>query len=119
MARQTADAEADSATCCACGACCFNEDSRYVLVSGEDYDRLGARAEELTHFASGLCFMRMHEGHCVALELQTDGRVRCSIYEQRPRLCRELEPRSQVCEREIEDKGETSRRVRLQVLQRG
>lgn len=87
-------------SCTECGACCFSADDRHVLVREEDHTRLGARADELTHARSSLCFMRMPEGHCLALEIHPDGRFLCGVYAQRPDICRELERGSQACLKE-------------------
>jgi Fe-S-cluster containining protein len=87
-------------SCTQCGACCFSADDRHVLVRLEDHTRLGARAEALTHFRHSLCFMRMPDGYCAALEIHPDGRFLCSVYEQRPDICRELERGSPACAHE-------------------
>jgi Fe-S-cluster containining protein len=51
--------------------------------------------------------MKMHEGHCAALVIDLDTRsFVCSVYEQRPRICRELERGSPACGAEIHEKGE-------------
>jgi Fe-S-cluster containining protein len=82
--------------CTECGVCCFFEDPRYVMLFEGDLERLGERAEELTHWIRGRCFMRTSEGHCIAL--RKDGsRWLCSIYDQRPTLCREFSRGCDVC----------------------
>jgi len=76
--------------------CCFFDDPRYVMVYEEDSERLADRADELTHFIRGRCFMRKKEGHCIAL-VQVGEHWQCSIYEQRPGLCREFERGCGTC----------------------
>jgi Fe-S-cluster containining protein len=84
--------------CQICAACCFSELLSYVRVTGDDFERLGDDAERLTSFIENRAFMRMHDGHCAALELDTDARRwRCTIYERRPETCRHLERGSPEC----------------------
>lgn len=79
----------------------------YVRVTGDDHERLGADAAALTHFIGNRCYMRMHkDGHCGALRVG-DGRFVCSVYGNRPQVCRDLERGSPVCEAEIERKGDS------------
>src|SRR5690242_11489703 len=66
--------------------------------SSPTFERLGDDAERLTSFIENRAFMRMHDGHCAALELDTDvRRWRCTIYERRPETCRHLERGSPEC----------------------
>ena len=95
--------------CRRCGVCCFSDSPTYVRVTGEDWSRLGTAAERLAHFVGHRAFMRMHEGHCAALEVRRTPTGQpdyfCSIYDQRPQLCRQLERGSPECAAEIERKG--------------
>jgi uncharacterized protein len=94
--------------CTACGACCFGKRD-YVQVFADDVARLGpARTEELVAPPVGEIpasvgraseprrFMKMAHGKCEALRT-TGGRFLCSVYEDRPMLCRALEPGSAPC----------------------
>jgi len=102
--------------CLACGACCFSQLTEYVRVDGDDHARLGEQVEQLTLFVENRCYMRMHEGHCAALVIDVVSRqFVCSIYEQRPGICRELARRSAECSAEIHEKGERPR-VLLRML---
>jgi Fe-S-cluster containining protein len=93
--------------CLGCGACCFSQLTEYVRVDGKDYARIAELADELTVFEGNRCYMRMHEGHCAALLLDlSTRRFVCSIYEQRPEICRELARASAQCSAEIHEKGE-------------
>jgi uncharacterized protein len=83
--------------CTDCGFCCFFPDPRYVMVFESDLERLGARAAELTFEVGGRVFLRSVDGHCVALR-QDGERFLCSIYEQRPSLCREFERGNETCQ---------------------
>jgi hypothetical protein len=95
--------------CRRCGLCCFSASDEYVWVRGDDWSRLGDEAERLAHFVRHRAFMRMHEGHCAALDVRTtaDGvkEYFCTIYERRPQICRDLERGSPECEAEIETKS--------------
>jgi len=93
--------------CLACGACCFSQLPSSVRVSGDDYSRLGERAQELVWFEGIRAFMRMTDGHCAALVI--DGRSRqfvCSVYLDRPQVCRDLERGSGACLAERDRKAE-------------
>jgi Fe-S-cluster containining protein len=86
--------------CQDCGACCFSQLRTYVRVMGADHARLGDAAERLTVFEGNRCYMRMDAGHCAALTRDDRGRFTCSIYAERPAVCRELERGSPACEAE-------------------
>jgi hypothetical protein len=60
--------------------------------------------------------MRMEAGHCAALEIRAGGQLFCTVYEQRPAVCRELERGSPSCDAELWQKAERSQRARLRVL---
>ena len=89
--------------CCACGACCcLGYD---VLLTSEEAERFEAdpRLSKLTWLyrsSGGLTaqFLRKDEktGHCIALEGDL-GHVRCTIYSERPSLCRVFEVGSPDC----------------------
>ncbi|MEY4513042.1 MAG: hypothetical protein RLZZ450_5164 [Pseudomonadota bacterium] len=96
----------DTPPCLRCGACCFSSLVSYVRVSGDDYTRLGEHAEPLTSFLGNRCYMRMTDGHCAALVVDAEGSFVCSVYEQRPDICRELARESSQCEAERAQKAE-------------
>jgi Fe-S-cluster containining protein len=106
----------DFPPCLRCGACCFGDNERYVPVSGDDHQRLGDFAEQLTQFLGNRCFMRMREGHCAALEIRASGEFYCGVYEQRPSVCRELARGSAACEAEFSRKRPESERAHLRIL---
>ncbi len=95
--------------CTTCGACCFGKRD-YVQVFPDDVARLGtARTAEFVAPASGEIpasfgreseprrFMKMTHGHCSALRTAVPNRFLCAVYEDRPMLCRALEPGSAPC----------------------
>lgn len=95
--------------CLACGACCFSRLATYVRVSGDDYARLGERADELAHFGDtdNRAYMRMVDGHCAALVVDgAAGELVCNAYETRPDACRDLTRGLGACLGELEMKAE-------------
>ncbi|HVN33284.1 MAG TPA: YkgJ family cysteine cluster protein [Thermoanaerobaculaceae bacterium] len=95
--------------CTTCGACCFGKRD-YVQVFAHDAARLGAsRTAELVAPAVGEIaasvgreaepkrFMKMTHGRCIALRTPAPNRFLCAVYEDRPLLCRALEPGSAPC----------------------
>ena len=91
--------------CRGCGVCCYSRAPDYVRVTGEDWARLGAEAERVAQFIGHRAFMRMTDGHCVALERRPapDGSADffCTIYERRPQTCRDLGRGSPACVGEL------------------
>jgi Fe-S-cluster containining protein len=97
----------DTPQCLACGACCFSRLDRYVPVDGDDHARLGDAAEELVTWIGNRAYMRMEDGHCAALRVDREARrFVCTVYEARPRTCRDLARGSPECAGERATKGE-------------
>ncbi len=93
--------------CLECGACCFSRLETYVRLDGADHARLGSRASELVHFEGNRAYLRMVDGHCAALVIDSErGRFVCAAYPDRPRTCRDLERGSEACLGEIASKHE-------------
>ncbi len=95
--------------CTTCGACCYGTRD-YVQVFLYDAARLGAaRTAELVappvgeipasvgRAAEPKRFMKMTQGHCNALCISGPKRFSCAVYEDRPMLCRALEPGTAPC----------------------
>ena len=84
--------------CLSCGTCCFSTIPEYVRVYGSDYARLGASADQLVSFNGHRAYMRMADGHCLALVISGGkGEYVCSTYDTRPQVCRELGRGSPAC----------------------
>ncbi len=91
--------------CLRCGACCFSPAARFVRVTGADWARLGDAAERVAHFAGrgNEAFMKMADGHCVALEVRPGTAADpaptyfCTVYDRRPQICRDLARGSPEC----------------------
>lgn len=93
--------------CVSCGTCCFSNSVRYARVTGEDFGRLGDRAEALVEFIGNRAYMRMVDGHCAALRLERlEGRFLCTVYQSRPQVCRDLQRSSPECLGELAAKGD-------------
>ncbi|MEM7198845.1 MAG: YkgJ family cysteine cluster protein [Planctomycetota bacterium] len=92
---------APAPACEACGACCFGDGARYVRVTGDDHERLGAAAARWTHFLGHRCYMRMERGRCAALGYDAQrGQWQCRVYADRPQVCRDLERGGPACDAE-------------------
>lgn len=75
--------------CFSCGRCCYGP-TDYVQLFEDDLLRLGPQLRlrlVTTRPDSDRLYLRMEDGHCAALDL-SGGQFRCSIYEQRPLICR-------------------------------
>jgi Fe-S-cluster containining protein len=96
----------DLLPCTRCGICCFSEAPDYLQVLGIDYERLGDDAGTLTQFIENRAYMKLEDGHCIALRVHADGRFLCSIYERRPDVCHSLERGSGACRGEIATKAD-------------
>ncbi len=97
----------DVPACLACGTCCFSTLLEYVPVSGDDHERMGERAEELTQFVGNRAFMKMVDGHCAALRIVVASReFVCDAYAIRPSTCRDLVRGESACRGELDSKRE-------------
>jgi uncharacterized protein len=93
--------------CLRCGACCFSALAEFVVVKGDDYERLGEQAERFVAFDGHRAHMRMEAGHCSALSLDVaTGRFVCQVYEVRPSVCRDLGRGTGACGAERAAKAE-------------
>ena len=93
--------------CVDCGVCCFSTAKDYLRVAGADYERLGDVAASLTLSIENRTYMRIVDGHCVALTYEPiQKKFLCSVYERRPDVCHWLERGSGNCLGEISTKSE-------------
>lgn len=95
--------------CTECGFCCFFPDPRYVLLFEPDLERLGELVPQVTVEIKGRAFLRMAEGHCVALK-QDGERWLCSIYDRRPQLCRDFARGIETCREVVAERHPRVRR---------
>jgi Fe-S-cluster containining protein len=91
--------------CQACGACCHGDDG-WVHVDREDDPRIAASPAlaaivVMTKIGGAVRrSLRMIDGHCAALVSTAAGvtsRVTCTVYADRPGVCRVVEAGSDEC----------------------
>lgn len=104
-----ADASQVPTSCVQCGVCCFSRHPRYVYVGDSDLTRMSEASRAFTHVievepyelvpqGGQARYMRFENGRCTALHLDPDtGSFRCTIYEERPTICREFEEGGESC----------------------
>jgi Fe-S-cluster containining protein len=95
--------------CTRCGACCFNppsnrEEQFHDWVEIEPHAAILRRADLVrklvTYDHAAVPHLRVAaDGRCLALSGALFERVRCTIYAQRPRPCRRVQPGDADCER--------------------
>ncbi len=72
-----------------------------MRVTGDDWARLGGDANRVAHFIGHRAYMKMTGERCAALEIyHTPGGATeffCTVYENRPQACRDLERGSPQC----------------------
>lgn len=90
--------------CTSCGICCTSTMARYVRLFESDVERLGERLDQYAHLIDGHYYLRMEGGRCVALGVTRLG-VACTIYDERPCVCRELARGSFECRAQIDEKA--------------
>jgi Fe-S-cluster containining protein len=105
--------------CKRCGACCCNPDENRRegypwWVQVEPRARLLRRGDPLArlivHDPQGVPHLRLDaDQRCAALDGVVGARVRCSIYEDRPRACRRVEAGSARCRQYRAERGVTGR----------
>lgn len=96
--------------CVACGRCCYYNKPDYALLYPEDIVAFGPAGLAKHTTKSTLSgeflragedgteiYMRMENGHCCALNVTPGVSYICSIYENRPLLCRMFDPGSADC----------------------
>jgi Fe-S-cluster containining protein len=96
--------------CVACGRCCYYNKPNYALLYPEDIAafRVAGLARLTTKSTlsgdslragedGSEIYMRMENGRCCALDVNPGVSYKCSIYEDRPLLCRMYEPGNAEC----------------------
>lgn len=72
-----------------------------MRVTGDDWTRLGNTAGRVAHFIGHRAYMKMADDHCAALELRRAPggapEFFCTVYENRPQICRDLARGSPQC----------------------
>jgi len=84
-----------SLSCTSCGACCTNPDPKWVEVTNSDAEHISPdmlQQGDILPYA-----MKMTDGICCALEGILGAEVRCSIYPNRPTICRVVQIGDHIC----------------------
>lgn len=80
-----------------------------MRLTGADWARLGPATERLAHFIGHRAYMQMGDGHCAALEPRPGpagaAEYFCTVYADRPQVCRDLVRGSPQCLGELATKG--------------
>lgn len=90
------------AKCQTCGLCCCHpltkadEPSELSYFATQEVTYRWWHGYEQTDKEEGY-WMRMEDGHCIALEGELGNQVSCSIYNDRPKVCRQFEAGSESC----------------------
>jgi uncharacterized protein len=83
--------------CQTCGACCSNpKDDKWIEVTAEDAKRIFSgflQPGDIEPFA----MKQLHSGRCIAFVGDVGGECYCSIYENRPAICRKVQPHDEIC----------------------
>ena len=95
------------AKCQSCGLCCCHPltkadgpitgNSEFTHWSSESVTYRWWHGEEITDTQTGFWMRRTWDGKCIALEGALGEKVKCSIYEDRPSVCRQFEAGSEAC----------------------
>lgn len=76
--------------CQACGACCSK-----LAVDVDPFDEVPVHLTKDDRIVGPI--MRERKGQCICLKGQIGVKVRCSIYENRPTVCRVFRPGNNMC----------------------
>ena len=86
--------------CTKCGACCSNPDPKWVEVTAADAQRIPAtnlQPGAATPPGAGPFAMTQDGERCSCLVGQIGRNAHCSIYLNRPTICRSVTPGSPIC----------------------
>ena len=84
-----------SSPCTTCGACC-SYSAEWPRFSTEDDEALARIPEALV--AENLSGMRCDGERCMALDGKIGVATRCTIYADRPQVCRDCQPGDEECQ---------------------
>lgn len=83
--------------CLDCGACCMSYRVSFYWAEAEARGLPAAFTEQLTPFHACMAGTHARRPRCVALQGTAGGPVHCSVYEQRPDPCREVQVGDAKC----------------------
>ena len=78
--------------CLCCGACCAYSDSWPALIGDGDGEGIPDELIDLDHER-----MQCYGNRCSALVGEIGSRAQCSVYQNRPLVCREFQQGSDDC----------------------
>jgi Fe-S-cluster containining protein len=83
--------------CLACGACCMSYRVSFYWAEAEARGLPAALTEQVTPFHACMAGTNARQPRCAALTGPAGGPVACSVYEQRPEPCREVQVGDAKC----------------------
>ncbi|WP_171161568.1 YkgJ family cysteine cluster protein [Usitatibacter palustris] len=81
--------------CTSCGACCASYRVSFYWSDGASLPE--SMVEKITPVMACMAGSNSASPRCVALQGAVGERVRCSVYEQRPPVCRDVVPGDERC----------------------
>ena len=88
-----------SEPCLDCGACCASYRVSFYSAEADVNGIADSMVQALTPVYSCLSGTNQSRPHCQALVGEVGKVVKCSMYEQRPSPCRELQPGDDKCQK--------------------
>lgn len=85
--------------CLTCGACCMSYRVSFYWADAAARGLPDSLTEQLDPFHACMAGTNAARPRCVALHGEPGGTVSCSVYEQRPHACREVQVGDDKCER--------------------
>ena len=86
-------------TCVQCGACCSTYRVSFYWAEAQELGLPDASVQKLTPHLACMAGTNSPQPRCHALSGEVGSLVTCSLYEQRPSACRELQPGEDKCNR--------------------
>ncbi|MFZ6733871.1 YkgJ family cysteine cluster protein [Undibacterium sp. Ji42W] len=84
--------------CLDCGACCASYRVSFYSAEADIYGIADTMVQALTPVYSCLSGTNQSKPHCQALLGEVGKVVKCSMYEQRPSPCQEVQPGDDKCQ---------------------
>lgn len=82
--------------CQTCGACCYHRiDDKWIEVT--EQDSLSISHDLLQDGDIAKYSMKMRDNRCVCLSGSLGQSVSCLIYNNRPTICRQVQPGDSIC----------------------
>ena len=85
--------------CLSCGACCMTYRVSFYWAEADARGLPPFLTEQVTPHYSCMAGTNARAPRCVALRQAPDGSVSCSVYEQRPEPCRQVQIGDERCTR--------------------